>query len=107
MASYGNSLAEKEPQRAASVYQVCNRHELVNKPKWGFFFLFEFLFHGVLLRSIYEQTSDVWRPEGEHKLGYLLNESAFLLHNGSFLLYAQLMKAKASEKGCDSGCMWD
>ena len=36
-----------------------------------FVFLFEWLFHGVILKGIYDQTAQLWRPEGEHKMVYL------------------------------------
>jgi hypothetical protein len=32
-----------------------------------FIFVFEFLYHGHLLKSAYEATSDLWRPEAEMK----------------------------------------
>ena len=38
---------------------------------FGFIFLFEFLVHGVLLKGIYEQTVDVWRPEGEQNMLFI------------------------------------
>ena len=40
---------------------------------------FEFLFHGVILAGTYEATAEVWRPEGEHKMPFLI---------GSQLLFA-------------------
>ena len=36
-----------------------------------FVFLFEWLFHGVILKGIYDQTAQLWRPEGEHQMVYL------------------------------------
>ncbi len=36
-----------------------------------FVFLFEWLAHGVILKGIYDQTAQLWRPEVEHKMVYL------------------------------------
>ena len=37
-----------------------------------FVFVFEFLFHGGLLKGIYQETAHLWRPEGEHKMLFIL-----------------------------------
>ena len=33
---------------------------------------FEFLFHGLILAGTYQATAELWRPEGEHKLPFLI-----------------------------------
>lgn len=33
---------------------------------FAFIFVFEWIFHGMLLHGIYEQTSHLWRPKGEY-----------------------------------------
>ena len=37
-----------------------------------FVFLYEFLVHGFLMMSQYEQTSAVWRPQAESSMGVML-----------------------------------
>ena len=42
-----------------------------------FVFLFEFLFHTLLLKDLYDQTAHLWRPEGEHKMAFVLMSQIF------------------------------
>lgn len=37
-----------------------------------FVFVFEFLFHGMLMMSLYEATQSVWRPQAESSMGITL-----------------------------------
>ena len=36
-----------------------------------FVFLYEFLVHGYFMMSLYEQTSDVWRPQEESNMAFM------------------------------------
>ena len=36
-----------------------------------FVFLYDFAVHGQLLTELYEQTSNLWRPKGEHKMEFI------------------------------------
>jgi len=45
---------------------------------FAFVFAFEYLFHGILLQGLYEQTASVWRPKEEHSMVFLfLSEILF------------------------------
>ncbi len=37
-----------------------------------FVLAYDWLFHGVFLRGLYEQTKEIWRPEGESYMGFML-----------------------------------
>lgn len=37
-----------------------------------FVFLYEYLLHGMLLTDLYEQTKNLWRPENEHNMAFII-----------------------------------
>ena len=57
-------------------------------------FVMEFVIHGHLLKSLYEQTKQLWRPEAEMKMGiYILS---LLVTSAAFVaVYEKLVAVKS------------
>lgn len=54
----------------------------------------DYLIHGVLLLGVYDATSELWRPQGEAKMG--LNSVVVLVFSFVFVyLYVQYVKEKS------------
>jgi hypothetical protein len=65
-----------------------------------FFFVFGFLWHGVLLMGLYKQTSSVWRPEAEMSQYFL---TANLLQLALALVFTFIFTRNYEGKGVGEG----
>jgi len=63
-----------------------------------FVFIYEFAFHGMLLKGLYEQTAHLWRLEGEHKMQFIL-----LSQLGFALMMGFIFTLKYEGKGIGEG----
>ncbi len=65
----------------------------------------EFVIHGVLLRSSYAATAELWRPEAEMKMGLLRVVS--LLSAAAFcFIYGQLIGPRTLRAALAFGALW-
>lgn len=61
-------------------------------------FLFDMLVHGQLLKQAYLQTAELWRPEGQHKFGFMIfSQAAFAI------MFAFIFTRHAEGKGIGEG----
>ena len=67
-----------------------------------FVMAFEFLFHGVVLSGMYQATSEVWRPEGEHKTVFWI-VSLILFSFIAVFFYTRNYEARGMEEGLRFG----
>ena len=86
----------------------------INKKRFGlatfaafvFIFIYEMMFHGVLLRGLYESTAPVWRTEQEMQnyMGWAVATQIFMA--GMFTwLYLTYGKVKDMAGGCRFGAV--
>jgi len=60
--------------------------------------ILDFLIHGVFLKSIYEETSNLWRPEDE--MNMLLMSTITLIFSACFVaIYSYLINPKSLQSG--------
>ena len=67
--------------------------------------LLEMLLHGVLLKSTYQATAALWRPDAEMKMG-VMNLSRFLSAFFFVLIYALLIKDKSLKQALKFGLLF-
>ena len=67
-----------------------------------FVFLFEFLWHGFLMRGMYEATSSVWRPEDESNMAFIF-AAQFLFSAVLAYIYTVIGKHISCKRGVAFG----
>ena len=67
-----------------------------------FIFAFEFLWHGFLMKGMYDATSSIWRPEEEAKMHYIF-ASQFLFAVVLSYIYTMIGKHIACKRGIAFG----
>ena len=67
-----------------------------------FVFVFEFLWHAVLMKGMYDATSSIWRPEEEVKMVYIF-ASQFLFAVVFSYIYTLIGKHIACKRGIAFG----
>ena len=69
-----------------------------------FVFVFEFIYHGVLLKGMYDATSEIWRPEEEHQMIYLFASQLWFAFM-AVLLFTRNYEAKGIGEGLRFGIL--
>ena len=67
-----------------------------------FIFMFEWLWHGMLMKGMYEATIEVWRPEDPSLMGYIF-ASQFLFAAVLTFIYTKIGKHIACKRGIAFG----
>ena len=67
-----------------------------------FVFVFEMLWHGFLMKGMYDATIHVWRPEGEHDMKFMFL-SQFLFVAAMAFFYTKVGKALPCKRGIAFG----
>ena len=67
-----------------------------------FISVFEFIWHGFLMRGLYEETISVWRPEGEGNMAFIFG-AHFLLALVLSFIYTKIGKHISCKRGIAYG----
>jgi hypothetical protein len=68
-------------------------------------FIMDFVIHGVILRSTYAATMDLWRPEGEMRMG-LMQVVAVMATVAFVGIYTWLVSPKSMAAGIKYGLLY-
>ena len=68
-------------------------------------FLFEMLWHGFLMKGMYDATASVWRPEGEHDMKYMFL-SQFLFAVAMTFAYTKIGEHLPCKRGIAFGVIF-
>ena len=67
-----------------------------------FVFAFDFLVHGMFLKEAYADTADLWRPEGEYKMPFMLASQLLFVITMTFL-FSRNNEGKGLKEGLRFG----
>jgi hypothetical protein len=67
--------------------------------------LLDIVIHGLILSSSYQETSQLWRPEGEMKM-YLIYITVLILAIAFVTIYARYVSAKSVTTGLSYGLIF-
>ena len=95
-------MEESTTQKCCTVN--CTRFFFASIAVFIFVFVFEFVLHGKLLEGMYEATMNLWRPEAEMKMPFLL-ASQFLFSVFVVWLFTRHYEAKGICEGTRYG-LW-
>ncbi len=71
---------------------------------FAFVFIFEMLWHGFLMKDLYEATASVWRPQEDCNMGVMLL-SQFLFALSMTIFWAKIGKHGECKKGIGFGVL--